>query len=289
MLPPKTLDELIPHLQEIYAHLSPQFQIAARYLLDYPQEIPTLSARRLARKANVQPATLVRLAQHVGYSGWDELKTVFTQDYFYVRPGSYAERAAALSGEVDGHTAAWRDAYTQHSANLRLLQTANQKAMPEAVRLLAEAQRIIVAGFRSSYAPAFSLYYLINLFRSDVHLLHNIGGVAALDVHRINGDDAVVVISYEPYSREIMVVAEAARLAGSTLVALCDSPLAPMALHADTTLTFSTTGNSFFPSTVASHALIENLARMLLLHCRDHSVKELARTEALLRASKAYL
>ena len=43
--------------------MSPQLQQAARYLIEHPQEIALNSMRELARNANVQPATMTRLAK----------------------------------------------------------------------------------------------------------------------------------------------------------------------------------------------------------------------------------
>ena len=140
----------------------------------------------------------------------------------------------------------------------------------------------------SEIPAAFSLRYLCSLFRPDVHLLHNTGGTLSLDTHRLQPKDTVVLIGYAPYSREIIELAEALRPQGSRILALCDSQLAPMALHADCVLTFATQGHSFFPSTVAIQALVEMLARQLLVHHGEHALAELDRTEALLHATGAY-
>lgn len=285
---PHTLDTLIPHIQESYPELSPQLQAAARYLIDHPIQVSTLSARKLAVLAKVQPATLVRLAQYLGYEGWDALKAVFTHD-FQLPPGSYAARAQSLVQRPEPLHAVWETASTQHSRNLSTLESANQRVMPRAVNQLRGASRILIAGFRSCYPAAFSLAYLCNLFRSDVYLLHNTGGTMDLDIHHLRGGDTVVLISYPPYSREISVVADAAHAAGCHVIALCDSKLAPIALKANEVMTFSAQGNSFFPSTVALHALVEMLAQQLLVRCGEASISELARTESHLRATKAYL
>lgn len=65
MSAPHSLDELTRLIQARYPDLSPQFQAGARYLIDHPTQVSTLSARKLAALAGVQPATLVRLAQHL--------------------------------------------------------------------------------------------------------------------------------------------------------------------------------------------------------------------------------
>lgn len=51
-----------------FASLSPTLQVAARFAVDHPNEVVILSMRSLAERAQVQPATFVRLAQSLGYS-----------------------------------------------------------------------------------------------------------------------------------------------------------------------------------------------------------------------------
>ncbi|MBV2182743.1 MAG: MurR/RpiR family transcriptional regulator [Castellaniella sp.] len=287
MSAPHSPDELIQFIQSQYADLSPQFQAGARYLIDHPAQVSTLSARKVATLAGVQPATLVRLAQHLGYAGWEALKSVFTRA-LQQHPGSYAARAQSLIDSSEPAQTAWLNAAQQQSRNLMALEPANRSALDSAVTQLLGASRIVIAGFRSSYPPAFSLCYLCSLFRPDVHLLHNAGGTMSLALHHLQATDAVVLISYTPYSREIIQVAEAAHAQGCAVLALCDSQVAPIALRADHILTFPTQGHSFFPSTVAVQSLVEMLAQQLLVRSGERAIAELSRTEASLQATGAY-
>jgi len=286
MSAPHSLDELTRCIQAQYPDLSPQFQVGARYLIDHPTQASTLSARKLAVLAGVQPATLVRLAQHLGYAGWDALKAVFMQALH--PPGAYAARAQSLLHHPQSDQAAWQATIQQQILDLQALEPANQAAMARAVALLAGAERIVIAGFRSCYPAAFSLRYLCSLFRPDVHLLHSTGGTMSQDTHHLRPGDVAVLIGYAPYSREIIELAEAIQPQGCRMLVLCDSQLAPMALHADCVLTFSTQGHSFFPTTVAIQALVEMLARQLLVHHGEPALAELSRTEARLQATGAY-
>ena len=92
---PQTLEALIQHLQSTYAEMPTQFQISARYLIDHPGDIPIASMRTIAAQAGVQPATLVRLAQALGYSGWSGLKDVFVQSLRQM-PSAYTEQAKVV-------------------------------------------------------------------------------------------------------------------------------------------------------------------------------------------------
>jgi DNA-binding MurR/RpiR family transcriptional regulator len=53
-----------------------QLQAAARYVLDRPDDVAPRSKREQARQAGMQPATMTRLAQRLGFAGYDEIRDV---------------------------------------------------------------------------------------------------------------------------------------------------------------------------------------------------------------------
>lgn len=288
MQAPQSLEALVQHIQSCYKDLSPQFQIAARYLIDHPTQVSILSMRKISALAGVQPATLVRLAQHLGYAGWEPLKSVFNRQLRMV-PGGYADRAQALVADHPSESADWIRGTQAQSANLLALGAANARAMPEAVERLHRARRLHIAGFRSSHPAAFSLKYLCSLFRPDVYLLDNTAGTLDQDLRHLGPEDTIVLISFAPYSREVSQITEAARRQSCPIIALCDSKLAPVAIEAACVLTFTTHSGSFFPSTVAAQGLVEVLAQQLLVRAGARAVQGLAHAEAQLHDSGAYL
>ena len=60
-----------------FADLSPTLKEAARFVLDRPNEVVIGSMRTVASKAGLPPATLVRLAQQLGFAGWPQLNEAF--------------------------------------------------------------------------------------------------------------------------------------------------------------------------------------------------------------------
>lgn len=288
MSAPRTVDALIKHIQSLYKDMSPQFQISAHYLIDHPTEIMLLSMRKIAALAGVQPATLVRLAQHLGYGGWDEMREVFS-DHLRTLPGGYADRALALVADTPAGDTVWEQALHAQSLNIQALGPANAAALPDTVQALHHGKRLHIAGFRSSHAAAFSFQYLCSLFRPDVSLLDNAAGTLDTALHHLGPDDVAVLISFAPYSREIMQVSNAALRAGCTIITLTDSKLAPIALEADHVLTFTIHSGSFFPSTVAAQALVELLAQHMLIQAGSAAVQGLADIERRLHDTGAYL
>lgn len=285
---PHTVDALIKHVQSLYKDMSPQFQISARYLIEHPTEITLISMRKIATLAGVQPATLVRLAQHLGYDGWDEMKAMFS-NRLRTLPGGYADRAQALVADTPSGASAWEQTLHAQAADIRALGPVNATALADAVQSLRRDRRLHIAGFRSSHAAAFSFKYLCSLFRSEVFLLDNAAGTLDAALHHLSPEDVVVLISFAPYSREIMQISTAAQRAGCTILALTDSKLAPIALEADHTLIFTTHSDSFFPSTVAAQALVEILAQQMLIQAGPSAVQDLAGIERHLHDTGAYL
>src|SRR5580698_4951947 len=83
---------LAPQLINGFDGMSGQLRIAARFILDQPREVALLSMRDLARRAGVQPATMTRLAKHLGLSGYDALREMYAES---VREGGVAFAARA--------------------------------------------------------------------------------------------------------------------------------------------------------------------------------------------------
>src|SRR3546814_13283371 len=97
---PASLETLTARIQRDFTDMTPQFQVGARHLLDFPLDIPVASMRKIAEQAGVQPATLLRLAKSLCYAGWPELKAAFVQS-MQKSPKRYADRARELLHETN--------------------------------------------------------------------------------------------------------------------------------------------------------------------------------------------
>ena len=264
-----------------------QFQVGAKYLLDFPAEVPIASMRKIARQAKVQPATLVRLAQSLGFDGWASMKEVFVQS-FRQTPKIYSNQAKKMvrsksRSDMVGKTVA------AQAANLSLIEDRNAQWLPQAVDILSSASCVYVAGFRSCFSPAFTLHYLYRLFRSSVVLLRGDAGTLELELRAVKADDVIVVMSFMPYSHETRRVTEAARKIGCKVLAITDSVVAPIAQNADCTLIISTDTPSFFPSVTSIVALVELLVEQLLVKEGMQAVSGIEFAEAQLHQSGAYI
>ncbi|WP_114810483.1 MurR/RpiR family transcriptional regulator [Paraburkholderia kururiensis] len=284
---PDTFDQLAVLIRARFAGLSPQFQTGAAFLLDHPDEVAVLSMRKVADRAQVQPASLVRLAQQLGFPGWNEMRELFVARV-RTRPEPLTSRARSLVAGNAKHSLA-HDLLVAQQHNLEVTAAQNERTLLEAARILRRARHVYVAGYRSCYAVAFGLVYGYRFFRSSVSLLTGEAGTLDMQLRAIDRDSATVVISFAPYSVEAVRVAEAALEKGSKLVAITDSAVSPIALNADKLLIFSHESPSFFPSLVAATAIAESLVAHLLALEGAGAVEQLEQAERSLHAKGDYV
>jgi DNA-binding MurR/RpiR family transcriptional regulator len=259
--PPADVQGVLDRIRERFDAMSPELRRAARFLADHAADVAVSSMRALASQAGVKPPTMVRLAKTLEFPGWDELRAVFITPLR--EPVTYAPRAMAIVRERHGEHLAGAIFEAQRQD---IVKTEAQSAepLPRVAKLLRTAPHVHVAGFRASHAIAFGFAYLYRLFRSSVTLLDGPGATLEMQLRAVDRGDAVLVVSFAPYSREARIVAESARRAGAKVVAIADSTVAPIALEADETLVFSPSSPSFFPSIVGGISLAESLLAVVV-------------------------
>ena len=272
---------------ERFASLSPTLQAAARFIVDHPNEVVIASMRSLALRAGAQPATLVRLAQQLGYAGWPELKSAFADD-LGLHAERYAPRAKSLAAR-GRHADLLGELFAAQRHNLDVTEAQCGVALRAAVKLLRQAKAVHVAGFRASFPMAYALVYGYRLFRQSVHLIDAHGGGLEMQLRPVVRQDVVVAISFAPYSREAMVAVEAAKRCGARVVALTDSSASPLALAADVAVLYAATSPSFFPSVTAAIAVTEALLELLVADAGEAVAQQIDRAEQQLVDSGAYL
>ncbi len=272
---------------ERFESLSPRLKLAARFVVDHPNEVVIESMRTLAEHAGVQPATLVRLAQQLGYTGWPELKTAFARDLGLNVEG-YGERAKHLATRAgDGQLLS--EMFNVQKHNLTVTEALCAETLREAVHLLKSARSVFVAGFRASFPIAYSLVYGYSLFRNSVHLLDGLSGGLEMQLRPVTEQDVVVVISFAPYSSECLSVIRAAKAANARLLAFTDSNASPLALAADVSVLFSVSSPSFFPSVAAAVAVTEALLELIVADGGADVAARIDLTEHALVESGAYI
>ncbi|MDO9713739.1 MurR/RpiR family transcriptional regulator [Paracraurococcus lichenis] len=239
--------------------------------------------RDLAAAAGATPAAFTRLAQALGYRGWDELRDALIEARRPADVAPFSTRVARPSS-ADGLSAGLLEA---DAAALRALDPA---PVASAARALHQAPRVWIGGYRSCRGVAAILYYQLRLFRpAEVRLVGG-SGPEDLDLGAFAPGDAIVLFGFAPYSRPSVLTARAAVAAGCTLIALADTPTAPMAEGAAHLLLFdAATGPGFFPSLTGALATAQALAAATFALGGEPALVRLRETEARLASLSEYV
>lgn len=239
--------------------LSPELLRAARWVEAHPREVALHSMRECGRRAALAPATLTRLAQALGFQGFEAIKHLCQASF--TAQGGYAGRAEVLQASArrdKDWLALLNEAQHANSASVSGL---NQAAQLEAVAdAMLKTRRVYFLGLRASHGLAMHLHYTYGLLASNGILVQGLGGTLDDQVGDMGPGDLLVVTSSASYTRQTVEAAARARRQGAQVVALTDSVLSPIARHAAHTLLFRTGSPSYFHSMVGALALAEALA-----------------------------
>ena len=96
---PRRYEEIVNTITKEYDALSDGFKQIARFFTQNPNIIALESINAIARQCDVHPSSLVRFAQHFGFSGFKPLQAVFQTRLATAAPG-FRERVSALEGEL---------------------------------------------------------------------------------------------------------------------------------------------------------------------------------------------
>lgn len=276
---------------EAFDGMSEQLQAAARFVLENPRDVALLSMREQAKAAGVQPATMTRLAKHLGLDGYDSLRRAYAEA---IRGGhsGFAGRADAQvrRQKLKGDAALADEMFSTLSGQMAALSApAMLEAIVAAAKAIDGARRVYCLGLRSSHGVAWHLHYILSLIGDKSVLLDGIGGAGADAIGHAGTGDVLVAVSVLPYTRATFEIATFARERGAKIVAITDSEVSPLAQLADIAILAPTASPSFFHAMAPAFAVAEVLGALVAGRGGEAALEALRRLDAQLAAFKVHL
>ncbi len=204
----------------------------ATYAVENPDEVAFGTVASIALSADVQPSTLVRFSQALGYQGFSDLQDVF-RSRLRDRVLNYDERLEQLRGHArDGSKASllldgFSDAATRSLAMLK--EKIDSQQLEKAVKTLADGETIYLVGLRRSFPITSYMSYAFGKLGVKNMLIDAVGGLAAEDISFATPKDRILAISFTPYASETISLAQRAAVHGIPIIAITDSPFSPLA------------------------------------------------------------
>jgi len=274
---PQRFDELRDRLAAAHDTMPKRLVQAADYILTHPDEVALSTAADVARAAGVQPSTMVRLAQHLDYTGFSELQAVF-RERLMRHATSYEERLAAIKTNADDATFdSTLTAGLMNAARQSLDRLATPLATEQftaAVDRLSNAHTIYLVARRRAFPVAAHLAYGFAKLAIRHVLVSTANGTDSEILTTATAQDAAILCSFSPYTSETIAAAEQLSSAGIALIAITDTILSPLVALSDTWMEISETDYAGFRSLASSMVIASALPVALAERRSGHAAPE---------------
>ncbi|MCU0253292.1 MAG: MurR/RpiR family transcriptional regulator [Acidobacteria bacterium] len=249
-----------------YPGLSPQQKLVADFLIEHFQDAPFLSVPEVSRQSGASEATVVRLAQRLGFDGFSGLKTRLLQG---VRDRVRRRPAVPAAAELFA-----REPQDETLTAVALLEVENIRQtvaeiggerLKEAATTLFRADQVFTFGMGISSFLAELWAYLLSEVGLRATALSTRFSSPLEQLVTARPSDLLFVFSFPPYSRATIDMAEDAARRGLAVVALTDRRSAPVARFARVVLPVRTQNvlhtNATAAVVVVLNALATEIAR----------------------------
>lgn len=207
--PPQSVTEFQDRLSEAAPRLPKRLQQCADYLAAHPEKIALGKVADLASEAGVAPSAMMRFCQALGFDGFSDMQRLFRGAMQNELP-DYATRLNRLSKAGSGSPSALLAEFIDAGSKSleKLASTVDDGMFEKAAQQLSTAQTIHLMGMRRAFPVASYMGYAFE--KMDIPaMLHN--GMGGLDfMHALRPGDAVIAITFAPYSAETLNLTEAA-------------------------------------------------------------------------------
>ncbi|MEL6436770.1 MAG: MurR/RpiR family transcriptional regulator, partial [Pseudomonadota bacterium] len=234
-------EDLRNRIADAHGTMPKRLAQAAGFALTNPEEMALGTTATIARAAEVQPSTLVRLAQHLGYSGFSDLQTVF-RERLKDRSTSYEERldrlhqqsrglaAGSAKSRLDGFAAAARQSLST------LDEVIDYAQFERAVDTLAQADTIYLVARRRAYPVTAHMAYTCGKLGIRTVMVNATNGIETEIAGFATPADAAFVCSFDPYTTETIERTAVLAERSVPIVTVTDSPLSPLMRFASVSL-----------------------------------------------------
>jgi DNA-binding MurR/RpiR family transcriptional regulator len=272
-------------VQSAYPNLPENQRKVADVLLQRIREVPFLSVIELEDLSGTSKATVVRLAQSLGFSGYHELRE-------RVREGAQSEISGTgtfplLSRESNEETLAAVALQDVKNINQSIAQI-DRAVFVRVSEMLLKAVHVYTFGLGISSLLARVLSYSLNQVAVRSTPFAHEHETFFEQIHQVTPSDLAVVFSFHPYSRETIATAQALAAKGVPVVAVTDRVTSPVCFISKAVLPIASQNLLFTNSISAVSVLINALTTEVALRSKDRATDNLRETEELLQQAGHY-
>ncbi len=277
------MEKIQNQVRQMFDGLTASQRKVAKFLLEDPGRIATLSAKEVGACTDTSETTVIRFSVEVGYTGYGmlqkEIQNALVEKRKNVNPIVSLGESAASEPEDSAAYISYRRSMNMGNIE-RTLAELSSAALEQAVELIRSAPHIVIIGLRASFAPAHWLTHSLNILRGNVHLYH--GGMEDGNslLSRIQPGWLVIALSFPRYMRETNEFVKEAKQRSAQILAITDRELSPLGLLADQVLKVEVESPVTLQGMPAVFALLNTLTGFLTVRDRSQVQQRLEQEQA---------
>ncbi len=282
--------DIVREVENGFDTLSPQLQVAARYIVGFPDDVALYSMREIATRAAVKPATMVRLASKFGYANYNNFRDDFRKRISMPASG-YAARAREMqlrNSNARGNSLVFDMLEAERDNIERTFDVISDEMLAKAAMSIVAAEKVYIIGLRKCFPIAYFFKYATRDFFATSRLIQGSAGLFREEISDMTDRDVVLAIAFDPYTRETVEAVNMARKAGSQLIAITDSIVSPLARDAHQVFIAANRSPSFFRSLAGALTIVQALVAAIVTHIGDPAIEALDQSDKRRRANHIY-
>lgn len=213
--------------------LSKRLGQIAKFALDHPTDMALETIASIAKRADVQPSSIIRFSKAFGFSGFSEMQKAF-KTRVVEHSASYKERVSAIDvtdydpEQGGGHNLLKQFCNAGIVSLEELCASVLSQDIESAVKLINEAEHIYIMAQGRSFPIATYLVYALNHSDCRAHLLDGMGGMLLEQARVMTSKDVLISITFPPYSPETAKVVAVASKTSTPIIVITDSTYSPV-------------------------------------------------------------
>jgi DNA-binding MurR/RpiR family transcriptional regulator len=269
--------ELESTIKKHFDSFSKGFRKVAEYILENREGIPFISALNLGKEIGVSESTVLRFTKLIGYNGYPELQRDLAEWIKRkIQPSQKLKEVSRSERKKDIGTL-FVDNDINHLVSLK--RNLSQSQLEEVSRLIAQARKKYILGFRTSYSMAYLCSFFLGRISKDVILLriedHNFYNILA----EANKKDIALAFSFPRYSKYTLRVVQFLRTKRCKIIGVTDRITSPLGRASDLAIPVGSGSPGYFNSFTAVVSLINCIVQGVSLKNFRKSMLSLRRAE----------
>jgi len=271
----ESLEDWLRNLDEKYG-LTPAAHEVVQAVINDPRHASFSSAAELAKKAEVNVATITRTAQSLGFSGWPDLRQEIRARFMSKLS---APEVSVVHQQETGNDRPFDAAVNRQIEQLTALRRrTDRQSVRDVAKIIAGAKRRIVLGSGSFESIASILAHHSTLCGYRMELATD-GVTIANALGDVKEGDVVIIITFWRLYNSAIKAARQAKAKGATTCVITDAAVDALAETADHLLLAPAESTSFFATILPAISLVEGISAELGALDPEVSSRSVARFE----------